>query len=54
MPSMIRLNTVLGSGDTDMLDGSAGCDGNTWRNNIFKTDLVAGASDGGPNAGCIR
>ena len=53
-PSIIRLNTVMGSGDTDMLDEFAGCGGNTWRNNIFKTDLAAGVSDGGPGVGCIK
>jgi parallel beta-helix repeat protein len=52
--SIIRFNTVLGSGETDMLDESNRCGGNTWRNNTFKTDLVAGVSDGGPGVGCIR
>lgn len=53
-PSIVRRNTVLGSGITDMFDESAGCDGNIWRNNIFMTDLVAGVSDGGPGVGCVR
>lgn len=51
--STVRRNTVLGSGVTDMSDGSAACDGNVWRNNTFETDLVAGVTDGGPGAGCI-
>jgi parallel beta-helix repeat protein len=50
----VRRNTVLGSGNTDMTDDNAGCDANTWRNNTFMTDLVAGVSDGGPNTGCIQ
>ena len=49
-PSIVRRNTVLGSGITDMVDQSVGCDGNIWRNNIFMTALVAG----GPNPGCIQ
>ncbi len=53
-PSIVRRNTVFGSGDTDMVDESAGCDGNIWRNNTFMTDLVAGLSDDGPGAGCVR
>ena len=53
-PSIITLNKVWGSGETDMLDDSSRCDGNIWRQNTFRTDLVAGTADGGPCAGCIR
>lgn len=53
-PSVVRGNTVLGSGNTDMTDDSAGCGANTWRNNTFRTDLVVGVTDGGMNFGCIR
>ena len=53
-PSIVRLNKVLGSGETDMLDDSARCGGNIWRNNVFETDRVAGLPDGGPCSGCIR
>ena len=53
-PSIVRRNKVLGSGDVDMLDDSAQCDGNIWRNNIFRTDVVAGLPDGGPCTGCIK
>jgi len=51
-PSTVKYNTVLGSGITDMSDDTCGV--NTWRNNTFQTDLVAGVSDGGPGTGCIR
>ena len=50
-PSTVKYNTVLGS-ITDMSDDTCGV--NTWRNNTFQTDLVAGVSDGGPGTGCIR
>jgi parallel beta-helix repeat protein len=53
-PSIVRLNSVLGSGDADMLDDSAACDGNIWKKNVFVTDVVAGLSDGGPCTGCIK
>lgn len=53
-PSIVTLNKVRGSGETDMQDDSSRCDGNIWRSNTFKTDLVAGSPDGGPCAGCIR
>lgn len=52
--SVVRRNTVLGSGVADLSDGTAACGGNVWRNNTFKTDLVQGSSNGGPGAGCIR
>jgi parallel beta-helix repeat protein len=52
-PSIIRRNTVFGSGIADMFDDSTDCDGNIWRRNAFKTDQVAGVSDGGPGAGCL-
>jgi parallel beta-helix repeat protein len=53
-PSIVRLNSVLGSGDVDMLDDSAACAGNIWKKNIFETDVVAALSDGGPCTGCIK
>jgi parallel beta-helix repeat protein len=52
--SVAKRNTVLGSTVTDMSDGSAGCDSNTWKNNFFQTDLVIGVSDSGPGVGCIK
>jgi parallel beta-helix repeat protein len=52
--STVMKNTALGNGVADMSDGSAGCDANTWKKNSFQTDLVAGASDGGPGTGCIK
>ena len=52
-PSTVRRNSVLGSGVTDMSDGSANCGTNIWRHNTFHTDLVVGVADGGPGAGCI-
>lgn len=53
-PSVVRFNTVFGSGVTDMVDNSAGCGGNIWRNNSFMTDLVNGIPNGGPNVPCLR
>jgi hypothetical protein len=53
-PSTVKQNTVLGSVITDMNDTNASCDMDIWRKNTFQTDLVAGASDGGPGTGCIR
>jgi parallel beta-helix repeat protein len=51
-PSTVKYNTVLGSVIAAMSDDTCGV--NTWRNNTFQTDLVAGVSDGGPGTGCIR
>jgi hypothetical protein len=53
-PSTVKQNTVLGSVITDLNDNNANCDTDIWRKNTFQTDLVAGASDGGPGTGCIR
>jgi parallel beta-helix repeat protein len=53
-PSIVRRNTVFGSGFVDMLDEKAACDSNTWRNNDFQTDLVNDVPDGGPKVGCLR
>jgi parallel beta-helix repeat protein len=53
-PSTVIHNTVLGSSTADMSDDVAGCGGDVWKGNDFQTDLVAGVSDGGPKAGCIR
>ena len=47
-------NTALTNRDFDLEDDNAGCDSNTWTDNEFATDLVAGASDGGPGTGCIQ
>jgi parallel beta-helix repeat protein len=53
-PSIVTSNTVLGSGETDMLDERTDCGTNVWLNNIFKTDLAGGLPDGGPGVGCIQ
>jgi hypothetical protein len=53
-PSAVKRNIAFGNSLADMDDGSPGCDANTWKNNSFQTDLVAGASDGGPGTGCIK
>jgi parallel beta-helix repeat protein len=53
-PSVVRYNTVLGSGKTDMSDDSGGCGANIWRDNTFMTDLVNGVPDGGMGSGCIK
>jgi parallel beta-helix repeat protein len=50
----IQNNTALNNGFIDLSDVNPACGTNTWQNNGFVTDLVAGASDGGPGAGCIR
>ena len=47
-------NTVLGSGEIDMLEDSVGCDSNIWQNNTFQTDLVAGVPNGGPWVPCLQ
>jgi parallel beta-helix repeat protein len=47
-------NTALNNRDWDLGDQNSNCDSNAWSSNQFVTDNVAGASDGGPNAGCIR
>jgi parallel beta-helix repeat protein len=52
--NVVRANTVYHNGQTDLQDDNAGCDGNTWRRNLFETDIVAGLPNGGPNAGCLR
>jgi parallel beta helix pectate lyase-like protein len=54
IPSIIMHNTVLGSAQSDMLDDSLNCGGNTWRNNFFDTDVVNAVSDGGMGVGCIQ
>jgi parallel beta-helix repeat protein len=48
-PSVVTRNTVLGSSLADMSDGSASCDGNTWRNNVYQTAAVVGG-----NTTCIQ
>lgn len=52
-PSAVRQNVVLGN-PIDMSDATAACGTNSWQNNTFETDQVAGVSDGGPASGCIR
>jgi parallel beta-helix repeat protein len=47
-------NTALTNGSIDLEDDNSNCDSNTWANNKFVTDLVAGVNDGGPGTGCIR
>jgi parallel beta-helix repeat protein len=51
--NLVRNNTVTGNG-FDLVDVNDGCGTNTWLANVFLTDRVAGVSDGGPAAGCIR
>jgi parallel beta-helix repeat protein len=50
----IQGNTALTNTNVDLVDDSPDCDSNAWSNNRFATDNVAGASDGGPGAGCIK
>jgi parallel beta-helix repeat protein len=52
--NQIRNNTVAGAFFIDMSDVNPACGSNVWTDNGFVTDLVAGVSDGGPGAGCIR
>jgi parallel beta-helix repeat protein len=52
--NLIQNNTALGAFFVDLGDVNPACGTNTWQNNAFATDLVAGVSDGGPGAGCIR
>jgi parallel beta-helix repeat protein len=47
-------NTALTNANVDLEDDNPGCDSNVWTGNKFATDLVAGASDGGPGTGCIQ
>jgi parallel beta-helix repeat protein len=54
IPANIRRNSVFGNGIADMQDDSANCGANTWRNNTFLTDLVAGVPNGGPSMPCLR
>lgn len=51
--NQIRANTATGN-SVDLADDNDACGTNTWDNNIFETDAVAGVSDGGPAEGCIR
>jgi parallel beta-helix repeat protein len=46
-------NTALTNANVDLEDDNSTCV-NTWANNTFATDLLGGASDGGPGVGCIR
>lgn len=50
----VQLNTATGNSIVDLNDGNAACAANVWTTNTFVTDLVAGASDGGPGVGCIQ
>jgi parallel beta-helix repeat protein len=52
----IRRNMALGTGSDriDLTDENPACDANTWRNNNFEKDEVAGANDNGPTEGCIK
>lgn len=52
--SLVRDNTAYHNGRVDLQDDNTRCDSNTWRRNLFLTDIVAGLSNGGPNAGCLR
>lgn len=53
-PSVVQRNVALGNVGVDLSDDNTSCSGDTWKKNIFLTDLVAGSPDGGPKAGCIR
>ena len=53
-PSTVMRNIALANGGFDLDDFSPGCGMNSWKNNTFRTDVVAGVSDGGPGKGCIR
>jgi parallel beta-helix repeat protein len=52
--NVVRANTAYHNGQTDLQDDNPRCDSNTWRRNLFLTDMVAGLPNGGPNAGCLR
>lgn len=53
-PSVVQRNVAMGNAVIDLSDDNTSCSGDTWKKNIFQTDLVAGMPDGGPKAGCIR
>lgn len=52
--SLIQANSVYGNGEMDMQDDRIVCLSNTWRGDVFLSDLVHGVSDGGPGTGCLR
>jgi parallel beta-helix repeat protein len=52
--STVGGNTAYHNGRTDLQDDNPTCGTNTWTGNLFLTDIVAGAPDDGPDAGCIR
>jgi parallel beta-helix repeat protein len=52
--NMISKNTALGNSGIDLADANPGCDSNTWSQNTFVIDQVAGIPDGGPGTGCIQ
>jgi hypothetical protein len=51
--TLVAGNTATGNGTADLADANPACGSNTWRDNVFVTDLVAAGSDGGPATGCI-
>ena len=53
-PSVVERNVVRGSLVVDLSDDNESCSGDTWKQNNFVTDLVAGMPDGGPGVGCIQ
>lgn len=52
--SIVRANTAYSNARVDLQDDNAGCGTNDWARNLFLTDIVAGAPDGGPAQGCIH
>jgi parallel beta-helix repeat protein len=52
--NMLSKNTALGNTAIDLADANPACDNNTWSQNTFVTDQVAGIPDGGPGTGCIQ
>jgi len=53
-PTVVQRNVAMGNAVADLSDDNPACSGDTWKKNIFLTDLVAGSPDGGPKTGCIR
>jgi parallel beta-helix repeat protein len=52
--TVVRANTAYSNTRVDLQDDNPGCGTNDWARDLFRTDIVAGAPDGGPSQGCIR
>lgn len=52
--AVVRANTAYSNTRVDLQDDNPGCGTNDWARNLFLTDIVAGAPDGGPHQGCIQ